>query len=120
MKKEEIIKSLETMTLVELNDLVKEIEKHFNVSATMAVAGPASEEENKAPSEVNVVLTGFEAGASKVAIIKLVAKTLGKGLMDAKKMLDKLPLIIKEKVKTEEADELKDLFVAQKAIIEIK
>ncbi len=117
MKIEEIIKSLKTFSLVELNELVKAIETEFNVSATMAVAS-AAEEVSKEPTDFDVVLTGV--GNSKVAVIKLVGKLTGKGLMDSKKMIEKLPVVLKEKVKTEEAEEIKKEFIAAGASIELK
>ncbi len=116
--KEDIIKSLESMTLVELNDLVKAIEKHFNVTATIATAAPIEEEGKKEQTEFDVVLTGI--GQSKVAIIKLVGKLTGKGLMDSKKLIEKLPVVIKEKAKTEEAEEIKTEFINAGASIDLK
>ena len=119
MTKEDIIKALEKMTIAELNDLVKTIEDHFGVVAAAAIAtadsGKASEEES---NEVNVVLT--ELGQSKVAVIKLVGKLTGKGLMEAKKALDKLPFVVKEKVNQEEADDLKNQFTEVGATVELK
>ncbi len=117
MKIEEIIDSLKKFTLVELNDLVKAIEKEFNVSATMTVAASA-ETKNEEPTEVNVVLTS--TGMSKIPVIKLVGKLTGKGLMDSKALIDKLPVVLKEKIKVEEAEEIKKEFVAAGATIEFK
>ena len=119
MTKDEIIKALEKMTITELNDLVKTIEDHFGVVAAAAIAtsdsGQKAEEES---SEVNVVLT--ELGQSKVAVIKLVGKLTGKGLMEAKKALDKLPFIVKEKINQEEGEDLKNQLVEIGATVELK
>ena len=117
--KDDIIKALETMTIKELNELVKTIEDHFGVVAAAAVAAAPSEGgENEGPSEFNIVLS--EIGQSKVAVIKLVGSLTGKGLMDAKKMLEKLPVVIKEKVKPEEAEDIKGQLVSAGATVELK
>lgn len=103
ISKQDIIKTLDTMKVGEIKELVTMIEAHFGVKAEVA-AGGGQVAAAPTPTELNVVLE--EVGASKIAVIKLVAKVTGKGLMEAKKMLDKLPVIIKEKVKPEEAEEL--------------
>ena len=118
LSKEDIIKSLESMTLVELNELVKTIEVHFGVSAAVSAAPSENTESSKEPTEVNIVLTAI--GQAKVAIIKLVGKLLGKGLMDSKKLIDKLPVVLKEKVKVEEAEEIKKGFINAGATVELK
>lgn len=118
-KYEDIIKSLEEMKLTELNELVKAIEDHFGIGASMGVAqasadiGPAA-----APSEVTIILTN--AGASKVPVIKELAAITGKNLMEAKAMTEKLPATIKEKIKPEEADEIKARLIGKGASVEIK
>lgn len=117
--KDDIIKVLEGMKLSELNELVKAIEDHFGVVAAAAVApAPAESGAAAAPSEVNIVLT--DPGASKVAIIKLVREITGKELLEAKAMVDKLPAVIKSKVKSEEAEEIKGQLVAAGASVELK
>ena len=120
ISKDDIIKAIEEMKITELNDLVKAIETHFGVVATAAVTqnNNADGDQNEKTNEVNAVLT--EIGGSKVAVIQLVKKLTGKSLMESKKMLDKLPVIIKEKIKTEEGEELKGEFSAIGAIIDLK
>jgi len=120
LTKEDIIKALEEMSITELNDLVKAIEEHFGVVAAAAVAAPAAGgEANAAPSEVSVMLVS--AGAQKVAVIKAVKEITGLGLMEAKKLVDgTLPVAIKENVKIEDADKIKDQLVAAGASIEYK
>nr|WP_201763780.1 50S ribosomal protein L7/L12 [Spiroplasma chrysopicola] len=120
MSKNDIIKALEEMKLSELNDLVKAIEDHFGVVAAAAVAAaPAADGGATAgPSEVDIILT--EAGASKVAVIKLVKEITGQELMAAKALVDKLPATIKSKVKPEEAEEIKGQLVAAGASVELK
>ncbi|AHF61520.1 hypothetical protein P344_06865 [Spiroplasma mirum ATCC 29335] len=118
--KDDIIKALEDMKLAELNELVKAIEDHFEVVAAAAVAAPAADggATTGALTEVDVVLT--DAGQSKVAVIKLVGQLTGKGLMDAKAVVEKLPAIIKAKVKPEEGEEIKGQLVAAGATVELK
>lgn len=119
MSKDEIIKSLEKMTLIELNDLVKAIEEHFGVVAAIAAAPSESDSVSKEPTEADVLLKELGT-ASKVQIIKALAKLTGKGLMDCKKLIDKLPVVLKEKAKMEEAEEIKKQFQDLGAIIELK
>ncbi|AGM26570.1 50S ribosomal protein L7/L12 [Spiroplasma syrphidicola EA-1] len=120
LSKDDIIKALEEMKLSELNDLVKAIEDHFGVVAAAAVAAAPAADGGAAagPSEVDIILT--EAGASKVAVIKLVKEITGQELMAAKALVDKLPATIKSKVKPEEAEEIKGQLVAAGASVELK
>ncbi len=125
LTKEEIIASLKEMTIVELNDLVKAVEKEFGVTAAAPVAGAGKaavvEEEApvaKGPSEVSLILKSV--GATKVAVIKAVQAITGLGLMDAKKLVDGAPVAIKEKISPVEAEEHKKALVAAGAEIEIK
>ncbi|MDE6477214.1 MAG: 50S ribosomal protein L7/L12 [Mycoplasmoidaceae bacterium] len=117
--KEQIIETLKEMTLLEISDLVKEIETAFGVSAAApvaAAAGPAAGAE-AAPTSVTVTLT--DAGASKVAVIKLFREVTGLGLMEAKGAVEKTPATIKENVKPEEAEELKKKFEAAGAKVKV-
>ncbi|ADR23887.1 ribosomal protein L7/L12 [Mycoplasma leachii PG50] len=118
--KDEIIKALEEMKLNELNELVKAIEDHFGVVASVGVAAAApAEAANAAPTEVSVVMTSV--GQQKVAVIKVVKELTGVGLMDAKKMVDgTMPVTIKEHVKPEEAEEMKAKLVEAGASIDLK
>lgn len=118
----EIIASLKEMTIIELNNLVKEIEAEFGVTAAVATAAaaPVAEEEvaAAAPSEVSVILTN--CGQNKVAVIKAVQAATGLGLIDAKKLVDKAPVAIKEKIAVAEADELKKKLLEAGAEVEVK
>ncbi|PPE05854.1 50S ribosomal protein L7/L12 [Williamsoniiplasma lucivorax] len=117
--KDDIIKALEEMKLTELNDLVKAIEEHFGVVAAAAVAAPAAAATNAAPSEVSVVITAI--GEQKVNLIKAVKELTGLGLMDAKKMVDgAVPITVKENVKTEDAEAMKEALVAAGATVTLK
>lgn len=115
---EQIIESLKEMSLLEISDLVKAIEKEFGVSAAAPVAAAAAPAANAAPSLVTISLTN--AGASKVAVIKIFREITGSGLMEAKNAVDKLPCIIKEGIKPEEAKEIAAKFEAAGAKVETK
>lgn len=118
---EEFIASLKEMTVVELNELVKAIEQEFGVTAAAPVAGaaaPAEEEAPKGPTEVTLTLKSF--GTAKVAVIKAIQAITGLGLMDAKKLVDAVPSVIKEKISPVEAEEHKKALVAAGAEVEVK
>ena len=118
--KEDVIAGLKEMNMVEIMDLVKAIEEEFGVKAAAAVAAPAAggAAATEGPSEVSVVLKSF--GTAKVACIKAVQAVTGLGLMDAKKLVDKAPVAIKEKVSPAEAEEIKKQLVAAGAEVEVK
>lgn len=119
LTQEDILAFLEEATILELNDLVSAIEEKFGVVAAAAVAAPAAAEEApQGPTEVTVTLT--DVGATKVAVIKVVKEITGLGLVDAKKLVDKLPATIKENIAPEEADGIKEKLVAAGASVEIK
>jgi large subunit ribosomal protein L7/L12 len=117
----QVIESLKEMTILELNDLVKAIEEEFGVTAAApaaaaaAVAAAPVEEEVK---DVSVILK--DVGASKVGVIKVVRELTGLGLVEAKGLVDKAPVAIKENIKPEAAEEIKAKLVEAGATVEIK
>ncbi|MCK9594379.1 MAG: 50S ribosomal protein L7/L12 [Candidatus Omnitrophica bacterium] len=122
-KLEEMIKSIETMTVLELSDLVKALEDKFGVSANMpmmaapaagAAAAPAAEEK----TAFTVVLTA--AGANKIAVIKEVRTMTSLGLKEAKDLVDGAPKPIKDGVTKDEAEEMKKKLEAAGASVELK
>jgi large subunit ribosomal protein L7/L12 len=124
-KLDELIKSIETMSVLELSDLVKALEEKFGVSANMpmmaapvaggaAGAAPAAEEK----SAFTVVITN--AGANKIAVIKEVRTMTSLGLKEAKDLVDAAPKPIKESVPKEEAEEMKKKLEAAGATVELK
>jgi len=122
---EEIIATLKEMSILELNDLVKAIEEEFGVTAAAPVAvaaAPVEEAAPQGPTEVDVMLK--EVGGQKMAVIKAIKEAAGINLMDAKKIVDAVapdkPALIKEKVKIEEADALKEAILAAGAVVEYK
>ena len=120
-KIEKIIAEVETLTVLELADLVKAIEEKFGVSASaavVAVAGaaagaPAAEEK----TEFNVVLK--DAGASKIQVIKAVREATGLGLKEAKDLVDGAPATVKENVAKEEAEKIKAALTEAGATVEL-
>lgn len=102
-----IVESIEKMSVLDLNELVKLLEKKFGVStAAVAVAGPAvATEAGEEKSSFNVELT--DGGAQKIAVIKVVKEVLGLGLKEAKDMVDGAPIMMKEGMKKTDAEELK-------------
>ena len=108
MTTQEFIDAIKSMTVLELNDLVKACEEEFGVSAAagvvVAAAGPAAAAEEE-KTEFNVELT--EAGAEKVKVIKVVREITGLGLKEAKDVVDNAPKTIKEAASKDEAEDIK-------------
>ena len=123
MTNQEFIDAIKSMTVLELNDLVKACEEEFGVSAAagvvVAAAGAgaaASAEEEK--TEFNVELT--EVGENKVKVIKVVREITGLGLKEAKDLVDGAPKMIKENASKEEAEEIKAKVEAEGAKVTLK
>lgn len=104
-KFKKIVEEVEAMTVLELSELVKVLEKKFGVSAAaVAVAGPAAaatEEEGKSTADVELT----DVGASKIGVIKVVKEVLALGLKEAKDLVDAAPSILKTGMKKEDAAE---------------
>ena len=103
-----LVEQVEEMSVLQLHELVKVLEKRFGVSASaVAVAGPAAggDAGGEEQSEFTVELT--EAGAQKIAVIKAVKEACGLGLKEAKEMVDGAPAVVKENLKKEDAEALK-------------
>jgi len=107
-KFKDLVEKVENMSVLELHELVKVLEKKFGVSAAaVAVAAPAGAgaAEEEAKSAFTVELT--DGGAQKIAVIKVVKEVLGLGLKEAKDLVDGTPSVLKENVAKEEAEALK-------------
>ncbi len=104
-----VVESIENMSVLDLNELVKLLEKKFGVSAAaVAVAAPGAGAAGAAAEEktvFNVELT--DSGAQKIAVIKVVKEVLALGLKEAKDLVDAAPKMLKEGMKKVEAEELK-------------
>ena len=119
MTKEQIIEAVKSMTVLELNDLVKAIEEEFGVTAAapVAVVGGAGEAAAE-KTEFDVVLES--AGAQKIKVIKVVREITGLGLKEAKELVDNTPKVIKEAAAKEEAEEIKAKLEEVGAAVEVK
>ena len=123
---EDFIKQIDDMTVLELNNLVKALEDHYDVSAAAAavpmaaVAGGAAGGEAAAEeqTEFDVVLTAI--GDKKINVIKAVREVTSLGLKDAKDLVESAPATVKEAVSKEEAAEIKSKFEDAGAQIELK
>ena len=121
MDKTQIIEALKSMTILEINELVKALEEEFGVSA-VAVAAPAAggaaAEAAEEKSEFNVVLK--EIGQEKIKVIKAVREATGLGLKEAKAVVDGAPTVVKEGVLPDEANALKEALEAVGAVVELQ
>ncbi len=121
-KIEEILEAIDSLTVVELSELVKGIEEKYGVSAVAAAAPAAGSAAGAAAAEekssFNVVLK--EAGANKIQVIKVVRDVTGLGLKEAKDLVDGAPKTVKEGVAKEEAEELKAKFAEVGAVVELQ
>jgi large subunit ribosomal protein L7/L12 len=122
--KDAFLTALDSMTVMELNDLVKAIEEKFGVSAAAmaapaaggAAGGGAAAAEEK--TEFNVVLT--DAGANKVSVIKAVREITGLGLKEAKDLVDGAPKPVKEGIAKADAEAAKKKLEEAGAKVELK
>ena len=114
------VEEIKTLTVLELNELVKAIEEEFGVSAAAGVVVAAAADGAGAAEkdEFDVELTS--AGASKVKVIKVVREVTGLGLKEAKELVDGAPKVIKEAVSKAEAEELKAKLEEQGAEVTLK
>ena len=117
-----ILEEIKSLTILELNDLVKAVEEEFGVSAAAPVgvvaaagaAAPAAEEK----TEFDVVLASF--GANKLNVIKAVREITGLGLKDAKDLVEGAPKTVKEGVSKDEAETVKKALEEAGAEVEVK
>ena len=124
INKEDVVKFIEGMTVLELSALVKELEEKFGVSAAapmmaaVAVGGAAPAAAAEEQTEFNAILTGF--GAEKIQVIKVVRAITNLGLKEAKDLVEGVPKPIKESVSKDEAADIKKKIEAVGGTVEIK
>ncbi|WP_310601911.1 50S ribosomal protein L7/L12 [Anaerosporobacter sp.] len=121
MTTQEFIEAIKSLSVLELNDLVKACEEEFGVSAAagVVVAGPAAGgDAAEEQTEFNVELT--ECGPNKVKVIKVVRELTGLGLKEAKEVVDGAPKMVKEGATKEEADDIKAKLEAEGAKVTLK
>ncbi|HPC73435.1 MAG TPA: 50S ribosomal protein L7/L12 [Syntrophales bacterium] len=124
--KEDVVKFIEGMTVLELSELVKELEEKFGVSAAAPMAVAAAVPGGAAPSaaaaeektEFTVMLTGF--GEQKIQVIKEIRAITGLGLKEAKDLVDGVPKPVKEGIAKAEAEDIKKKIEAAGGTVEIK
>ena len=115
LTKEEFISSLKEMNLLEIKELVDAMKEEFGVDpSAVAVAAP----EDTGPATVTVSIT--DAGAAKVAVIKVVREITGLGLKESKDLVDNAGSPIKENISVEEANEIKAKLEEAGATVEVK
>lgn len=119
LTKEDFIKSLNEMSLLEIKELVDAMKEEYGVdpSAVAVAAAPAAAEEAEGPSTVTVTLTA--AGPNKLPVIKLIKEATGLGLKEAKAIADNGGAV-KENIPASEAEELKAQFEEAGATVEVK
>ena len=123
MNKDQIIEAIESMTVLELSELVKTVEEKFGVSAAAPVAvaaAPAAGGEAAAAEKTEFDVVLASAGSSKIQVIKAVREATGLGLKEAKELVDGAPKTVKEKVSKADADALKEKLEAAGATVEVK
>ena len=115
-----LLEEIDSLTVIELSELVKGIEEKYGVSAAAVaapVAGAAGAAAAEEKSSFDVVLK--EAGANKIAVIKVVREVTSLGLKEAKDLVDGAPKTIKEGASKDEAEEIKAKFEAAGAVVEL-
>ena len=122
--KEDVVKFIEGMTVLELSALVKELEEKFGVSAAapmmaaVAAGGAAPAAAAEEQTEFDAILTGF--GAEKIQVIKVVRAITNLGLKEAKDLVEGVPKPIKEAVSKDEAADIKKKIEEVGGTVEIK
>ncbi len=126
-KFEELVKTIENLTVLELSELVKVLEDKFGVSAAapvaVAAAAPAAQEDAGSGEKSEYTIELKEAGDKKIEVIKVVRTVTGKGLKEAKDLVDGLsegPQVLKEGVPAEEAKEIEKSLKEAGAVVELK
>ncbi|OIQ03151.1 MAG: 50S ribosomal protein L7/L12 [Zetaproteobacteria bacterium CG06_land_8_20_14_3_00_59_53] len=122
MTKDELIAAIESMTVLEMSELVKALEEKFGVSAAAPVAVAAAAAPAAAAAEekteFDVILTA--AGDKKIQVIKVVRELTGLGLKEAKDLVEAAPKAVKEGLPKDQAEEIKAKLIEQGATAEVK
>jgi large subunit ribosomal protein L7/L12 len=130
LDKDAILEAIDTMTVLELSELVKAFEERYGVTAAAPVAvaagapaaaggdGAAAAGGSEEQTEFEAVLT--EVGANKILVIKAVRELTGLGLKEAKDLVDAAPKAVKEGVTKEEAEQVKEKLAEAGATVEVK
>jgi len=125
LNKEDILEAVANMSVMDICDLVSAMEEKFGVSAAaaVAVAGPApaggaEAGANEEKTEFNVMMKSF--GSNKISVIKAIRAITGLGLKEAKDMVEKTPVVVKEGVSKDESAEIKKQLEEAGATVELE
>lgn len=114
------IESLKEMTILEIKELVDAMKEEFGIDPAAVAAAPAAGAAEAAAEQTEFDVVLANAGAQKIAVIKVVKEITGLGLMEAKAIVEGAPKAVKEKVSKAEAEDLKAKLEAAGAAVEIK
>lgn len=126
LTKEKVLEFIKKMSVLELNEFIKDLEKEFGVSAQAAMpvmVAPSAVSGGQAPAQeekTEFSVTLKEVGADKIKVIKVLREITNLGLKEAKDLVDKAPGLVKENVSKEEAESIKKKFEEVGAKVEIK
>ena len=124
-KFQKLVSEIETMSVLDLSELVKVLEEKFGVSSAMpmmavAAGGAAADGGETAPAKTSFNVELKAAGEQKIQVIKALREATGLGLKEAKDLVDAAPKVVKENASKEEAEELKGKLEAAGATVELK
>lgn len=126
LTKEQVLEFIKKMSVLELNEFIKDLEKEFGVSAqaampVMVAAGASGGAQAQAQEEkTEFTVTLKEVGADKIKVIKVLREITNLGLKEAKELVDKAPGVVKENVSKEEAESIRKKFEEVGAKVEVK
>ena len=119
-KIEKLLEEIDSLTVIELSELVKGIEEKYGVSAAAVAAPVAGGAAAAAEEKTNFDVVLKEAGSNKIAVIKVVRDITGLGLKEAKDLVEGAPKTVKEGAEKAEAEEIKAKFVEAGAVVELQ
>ena len=119
-KIEKLLEEIDSLTVIELSELVKGIEEKYGVSAAAVAAPAAGGAAAAAEEKTNFDVVLKETGANKIAVIKVVRDVTGLGLKEAKELVEGAPKTVKEGAEKAEAEEIKAKFVEAGAVVELQ
>jgi large subunit ribosomal protein L7/L12 len=124
LSKDQLIEAISSLSVIELSELVKALEKKFGVSAIPPAAAGATAPVSTATAQVeektefDIILAA--TGANKISVIKAIREITGLGLKEAKDLVDSVPKIVKENISKIEAEEIRKKLIEAGAIVELK
>ena len=119
-KTDKMLEEIDSLTVIELSELVKGIEEKYGVTAAAVAAPAAGGAAAAAEEKTEFTLELTDVGGNKISVIKVVRDATGLGLKEAKALVDEAPKTIKEGLSKEEAEDLKAKFAEAGATVELK